>query len=143
MDVSALDDEASALADYRTTARSASRLVYTLVLVTRRRRRLFAAEAVRTRVRTLMVEAAREIDCRVATCEVAESTVTIRLDAPPDLAPQTAATRLQTAPVAALRAEVEAVRRAGSVFSRQYLVSTEPVSAAVRRAFAERVPRRS
>ena len=126
------------------TGTSRHRLRYHMLLVTRRRAPRFEEEAVRVRVAELLREAAEGEGCEVLDVEVGANWALVRCEVLPTLAPAQLAYRLrrQTSPV--LSEEVDALRRAaeqkGSVWTRQYLVTTEPIDEAVREAFVAAQP---
>ena len=121
-------------ADYDDDGRALSALTYHVVLVTRRRRRLFEDTALAVRVEALLGEGAEGAGCVLEACEVGPWWVRLAIRAPATLSPHVAVTHVRRA-AAALKGEAEAARRLGAVFVRRYLVSTEPVSDADCEAF--------
>ena len=114
-------------AGYDDDGRALSALTYHVVLVTRRRRRLFEDAAVAARVEALLEAGARGAGCAIEACEVGPSHVRLAVRAPATTSPHVVVTHVRRA-AAALKGESEAARRLGAVFTRRYLVSTGPVS---------------
>ena len=103
-------------------------LTYCVLLVTRRRRPLFADAAVRERCEALLRASAEAAGCRVVCCEVWPAEATMHVEAPPGLSPAELVRRLREGVGSPLAAEVEAVRQAGGAFARRYVVTTVPVA---------------
>ena len=127
---------------YREEGSAVSSLVYYALLVTRRRRPLFADEAVRARVEALVREAAEGVGAAVRRVAVLPATVRVEVEAPATLSPHDLVGAIRRETTAGLKAEFEAVQRAHSVFVRRYLVTTVPVPETDAAAFAEGVPKR-
>ncbi|PAP74208.1 transposase [Rubrivirga marina] len=121
-------------ADYDDDGRALSALTYHVVLVTRRRRRLFEDAALAARVETLLSEGARAAGCAIEACEVGPWWVRLAVRAPVTMSPHVVVTHVRRG-AAALKGESESARRLGAVFVRRYLVSTGPVSDADCEAF--------
>ena len=127
---------------YRDEGSAVSSLVYYALLVTRRRRPLFADEAVRERVAALVRQAAEGVGAEAQRVAVLPSTVRVELEAPATLSPHDLVGTIRRETTAGLKAEFEAVRRAHSVFVRRFMVTTVPVPETDAVAFEEDVPRR-
>ena len=127
---------------YREEGPAVSSLVYYALLVTRRRRPLFAEAAVRERVEALVRAAAEGAGAEVQRVVVLPSTVRVEVEAPATVSPHDLVGAIRRDTTAGLKAEFEAVRRAHSVFVRRYLVTTVPVPETDVAAFAEGVPKR-
>lgn len=83
-----------------------------------------------------MRRAAKEQGCAVEVLEVAPNSVHIVLTAPPDRSPQQIVAGLKRESYAELKSEAE-VAKGPSLWTRQFLASTEPVAESRRRAFVE------
>ena len=127
---------------YRHEGPAVSALVYYILLVTRRRRPLFEDAAVKARVEELVIESAEEMGLGVRCVDVAPATVTVRVEAPPTVTPHEIVRAIRQPTASALKAEFEAIRRAHSVFVRQYMVTTMPVPETDCAAFERRIPKR-
>lgn len=127
---------------YRHEGPAVSAIVYYVLLVTRRRRPLFADAAVKARVEELVVESAEEIGLGVRCVDVAPATVTVHVEAPPTMTPHEIVRAIRQPTAAALKVEFEAIRRAHSVFVRRYLVTTMPVPETDCAAFERSIPKR-
>ncbi|MGB3543747.1 transposase [Rubrivirga sp.] len=125
----------AALLGYEWDGRAASSLSYGVVLVTRRRARLFADEKTADRIGVLLQEAATACGCRLTSCDVKPTSVRLEVEAPPTMSPHVVVTRLRRDAAGALIEEDEAIRRRVAVFTRRYLVTTGPVPDADWRAF--------
>lgn len=125
--------------DYAGDGRASHWLVYHVLLVTRRRRRLFASREAASRLEELLREVAAGQGCEILACEVAPSSVVLQLRAVPGLALSVLVTRLQQDVVAPLKAEFEDVRRAQTVFVRRYMVTSVPLPKADIQLFARGV----
>ncbi len=130
-DNESLDDDGRAL----------HKLEYHILLVTRRRRPLFADEAPRTRCHELLMGVLDEQECRVERLAVHPSTVTLHVFAPPTVAPHILVQKLREV-AGPLRAEYPEMVPGGGVFIRRYIVTTMPTSETAHDAFLERVPTR-
>lgn len=108
--------------------RARYRLTYCVLLVTRRRRPLFADPAVRARCEALLRASAEAAGCRVVCCEVWPAEATVHVEAPPGLSPAELVRRLREGAGGPLAAEVEAVRQVGGAFARRHVVTTAPVA---------------
>ena len=126
-------------AAYDDDGRALSALTYHVVLVTRRRRRLFEDAALASRVEALLGEGAERAGGRLVACEVGPWWVRLAVRAPATVSPHVVVTHVRRA-AAARKGEAEAARRLGAVFVRRYLVSTEPVSDADLEAFVGGAP---
>ena len=120
----------------------ATSILYYVLLVTKRRRPHFADPAARDRAEALLGELAQTLGCRVTSCEIKPSTALIQVRAPSTIAPHMIVRGLRRGVVAPLKAEFEAIRRAGSVFVRPYLLATVPMPDGDCEAFERRVPTR-
>lgn len=130
------------LPGYRTDGPVLGRIVYHMVLVTRRRRAFFADTALAARAEELIRHAAGDAGCHVRGCTVHPSWVVLEVEAPAGVAPSRLATVIARGAGGALKAESEAVRRSGAAFVHRYLVSTEAVPERDCAAFVARVPTR-
>ena len=115
---------------------------YYVLLVTKRRRQHFDDPAARERVEELLGELAETLGCRLTSCEVKPSTVLLQVRAPSTIAPHMIVRGLRRGVVQPLKAEFKAIRRAGSVFVRPYLLATVPMPDGDCEAFERRIPTR-
>ena len=125
---------------YRHEGPAVSAIVYYILLVTRRRRPLFVDATVKARVEELVIESAEEMGLGVRCVDVAPATVTVHVEAPPTVTPHEIVRAIRQPTASALKAEFEAIRRAHSVFVRQYMVTTMPVPETDCTAFERRIP---
>jgi REP element-mobilizing transposase RayT len=115
---------------------------YYVLLVTKRRRPHFADPVARERVEELLDELAETLGCRMTSCEVKPSTALLQVRAPSTIAPHMIVRGLRRGVVQPLKAEFDAIRRAGSVFVRPYLLATVPMPDGDCEAFERRIPTR-
>ena len=94
---------------------------------------------VEARTEELVRRAAEEQGCAVEVIEVAPDCVHVVLTAPPDRSPQQIVAGLKRESYAELKGEAE-VAKGPSLWTRQFLASTEPVEEGRRRAFVEAQP---
>ena len=113
-------------------------LRYHLVWATRRKRAVLVGE-VAERADALLRQAAREQGCEVESLEVGPECVHIVLTAPPDRSPQQLVAAMKRESYAELKDEAE-VAKGPSLWTRQFLASTEPVGVDRQRAFVEEQP---
>lgn len=112
--------------DFRDDGWAVHYVKYYFVFYTRRRRPFFADAAAKARVEELMRETAAGLACEITCLSVYPSEVVVHVEASPMLSPNVIATRLREDVAGPLKEEFEAIRRAGAVFVRRYLVTTVP-----------------
>ena len=127
---------------YQRTGPSVHALVYYVLLVTRRRRPLFAEPAVATRAEALFREAAEQMGLGVECVDVNPATVTMHVVAPPTVAPHKMVRDLRRAVTTPLKEEFEHIASAGGVFVRDYMVTSMPVPDTDCDAFERHIPKR-
>lgn len=116
-------------------------LEYHVLLVTRRRKALFADEERRQRCHELLMAVCDEQNCQVERLTVNPSTITLHVFAPPTLAPHMLVQKLREV-AGPLRAEFPEVVANGGAFIRRYIVTTAPTPETACEAFLDRVPTR-
>jgi REP element-mobilizing transposase RayT len=94
---------------------------------------------IRARTEELVRQAAEGQGCAVEVLEVSPDCVHVVLTAPPDRSPQQIVAGLKRESYASLKGE-EVVARGPSLWTRQFLASTEPVDEDHQRAFVEAQP---
>lgn len=142
MDAHPLDHVATDPPPLHRTGPAVHALVYYILLVTRRRRPLFAEAAVAARVGELIAARGVEMGLGMQRVQVDPATVTIHVRAPPTLSPHKIVRELSRAVSAPLRAEFAHVRDLDGVFVRDYMVTSMPVPETEGDAFATGIPRR-
>lgn len=113
-------------------------LRYHLVWATRRKRRVLVGR-IQARTEELVRQAAEDQGCAVDVLEVSPDCVHVVLTAPPDRSPQQIVAGLKRESYAELKTDEE-VAKGPSLWTRQFLASTEPVGEDRRRAFVEGQP---
>lgn len=94
---------------------------------------------IQARTEELVRQAAEDQGCAVDVLEVSPDCVHVVLTAPPDRSPQQIVAGLKRESYAELKTDEE-VAKGPSLWTRQFLASTEPVGEDRRRAFVEGQP---
>lgn len=109
--------------EYRHRRTSVSLINYHFVWIPRRRRPVLKGP-IEKRLRRLLHESARALDCGIVALEIMPDHVHLFLNCPPNLAPDQIMYRIKGYTSRALRKEFPVLRRMPSMWTRSYFLST-------------------
>ena len=127
---------------YRCINGSMSFLRYHFLFCPRYQRKIFLVEGVTERFEQLVEIKCKELECELLDISLGSDYVYLFIDAPANLSPLEIMTQIKHYTSAILRSEKETFSKMPGLWTRKYLVSSEPISEQEKRNFISKQPRR-